>query len=520
MAAVSTPSTLPERAVAALKAAARRLRRFDGENADACGRFHLARWIFLRLLGMVYLSAFLSFGSQVEGLIGSHGILPAARYQQQIEDHYGPERYYLVPTLCWLDCSDAFLDGLCLGGAALAVLLIAGIAPIPILLLLWACYLSLCTVGQIFMGYQWDSLLLETGFLALFLAPGGFWPRLGRQRPPSRIILGLFWWLLFRLVFMSGVVKLLSGDPTWRNGTALEYHYWTQPLPTWTSWYMNQLPGWFQSLSVWVTLVLELVVPLLIFLPRRCRQAAFAGLIGLQILIATTGNYGFFNLLTIALSVLLLDDAVFPARWRARLPKPGSLRPGWTSLVRWMAAPLILLLTAVPFFGNLHLLSYCPRWLVRGYLAVRSFQSFNSYGLFAVMTTKRHEIQIEGSEDGKTWLPYSFKWKPGDVARRPDFAPLHMPRLDWQMWFAALADYRQSPWFGHFLVRLLEGSPPVLQLLEHNPFPDRPPRYIRAVVYDYRFTEPGERRERGAWWRRHELGLFCPILPPRAGSQE
>jgi hypothetical protein len=311
-----------ERTNAALQAAAAGLRRLDGEQAEASGRFLLARWIFLRLLGVVYLSAFLSFGFQVQGLIGGQGILPAARYLQQIEE-IGPKRFYVAPTLCWID---PFLNRLSLAGAALAVFLMVGIAPIPVLVLLWALYLSLCTAGQVFMGYQWDALLLETGLLAVFLAPGGLWPRLARERPPSRIVLWLFWLLLFRLVFRSGVVKLLSGDPTWRHATALDYHYWTQPLPTWTSWTMNQLPGWLQKLSVLVMFVLELLVPPLVLLGRRCRLLAFPGLVLLQILIAATGNYGFFNLLTVALCILLLDDAVFPARWRIRVDKFGISR--------------------------------------------------------------------------------------------------------------------------------------------------------------------------------------------------
>jgi hypothetical protein len=499
------------RTAAVLKAAYQGILRLDGANADESGRFYLARWFFLRLLGVVYLSAFLSFGSQVQGLIGSHGILPAARYLQQIEDHLGSERYYLCPTLCWLDRSDGFLDRLCLGGAALAVLLIAGVAPAPVLLLLWACYLSLCTAGQIFMGYQWDSLLLETGLLAVLLAPGGLWPRLARERPPSRPVVWLLWLLLIRLMVMSGAGKLLSGDPTWRDGTALEYHYWTQPLPTWTSWYMNQLPGWFQRLSVLITFVLELVMPLLIVLPRYCRYVAFAGLVGLQLLIAGTGNYGFFNLLTIALCVLLLDDAVFPARWRGRLPKPassGSVRP--SRIVRWAGAACLALLTVVPLLAKVGLLETCPRWLISGYRMAASFQSVNSYGLFAVMTTHRYEIEIQGSEDGKNWQPYLFKWKPGPVDRRPEFVPLHMPRLDWQMWFEALGQ-GPTPWFRRFLIRLALGSPEVLELLEHNPFPDHPPRYLRAMLYDYHFTDPAERRKTGAWWRRRQMGVFCEV---------
>ena len=502
------------------------LRQLEGEGANESARFYLARWLFLRLLGVVYLSAFLSFGSQVQGLVGSQGILPAARYLEEVKSVIGPERYYLLPTLCWIDCSDVFLNRLCLAGAALAILLIAGAAPVPVLFLLWACYLSLSVAGQSFMRYQWDALLLETGLLAIFFAPGGLWPRLSQERPPSRVVRWLLWFLLLRLVFMSGLVKLATGDPTWRHLTALQYHYETQPLPPWTSWYMHQLPAWFQKLSVMVTFVLELLVPLLIFLPRRRRHVGFVGLVGLQLLIAATGNYGFFNLLTVALCMLLLDDAVFPARVRAWLPKAGGSASG--SLImgaRWAFAVGIALLTVAPFLKKLQLLEHSPRWLSdsvivrnlqrglsRAEQVATSFSAVNSYGLFAVMTTRRHEIVIEGSDDGKSWLAYEFKWKPGDVRRRPEFVPLHMPRLDWQMWFAALGDYRQNPWLGGLVHGLLKGSPEVLALLEHNPFPDHPPHFLRAVVYDYHFTTPAERSGTGAWWKRERLGLYYPVV--------
>jgi len=475
--------------------------------------FFLSRRLFLRLLGIVYLAAFLSLWVQIDGLIGSHGVLPVEQYLEAVRESTGREGLYLAPTLCWLDSSDQFLHRLCAGGLVLSALLIVGVAPAPVLFLLWAFYLSLTVAGQEFLGFQWDTLLIETGFLAIFLAPPQLWPRLAREAPPSRLVLWLFRWLLFRLVFGSGVVKLLSGDATWRHLTSLRYHYETQPLPTWTSWYVHQLPGWLQGLSVLLTFAAELVVPLGIFGPRRWRLVAAGGIVGLQLLIAATGNYGFFNLLTVALCVPLLDDSCFPARWRARLvPATGAAAPprrrGWPS---WLLVPLavaVLVLSVMPYLYQRGMVAHGPRWVVRAYGAAASFHTVNTYGLFAVMTTRRHEIIVEGSNDGRSWLPYEFRRKPGDVTRRPTFTGLHMPRLDWQMWFAALGDYRRNPWFFHFLGRLLEGSPEVLALLERNPFPDGPPRYIRAVLYDYHFSSPGGR----GWWRRRLLGLYCPIV--------
>jgi hypothetical protein len=484
--------------------------------------FGLARWLFLRLLGVAYLAAFLSLAVQIQGLIGQRGILPASEYLTAVRQVTGGDRYYLLPTICWLDASDAMLNGLCIGGAVLAGLLIVGVAPAPVLFFLWAAYLSLMGVGQVFLGYQWDSLLLETGFLAIFIAPLQAWPRPARAVAPTGISLWLLRWLLFRLLFGSGMVKLLSGDPTWRKLTALRYHYWTQPLPTWTSWYLFQMPGWFQSQSVLFTFLTEILLPLGIFGPRRLRHIACAGAVALQLLIAATGNYGFFNLLTITLCVLLLDDEFFPLRWRTWLSPSGAPPAGGARWSGWLLGPVMSILFAlslVPFLASVGLTGWWPGWLLTGYRAVSGFHVVNNYGLFAVMTTERREIIVEGSDDGQTWLPYEFKWKPGDVRRRPGFTGLHMPRLDWQMWFAALGSFRQSPWFGRFLMRLGEGSPEVLALLERNPFPDRPPHYLRAAFFDYHFTDLAARHASGAWWQRDLLGLYCPMLAP-AGENE
>lgn len=479
--------------------------------------YALSRWVFLRLLGVVYLAAFLSLWRQVKGLIGRRGILPVADYLEDVRQLTGPERYRLLPTLCWLDASDRGLDRLCAGGTLLSCLLILNIAPGPVLLLLWADYLSLAVACQRFLSYQWDALLLETGLHAAVFAPWRLWPRLGREAPPPRVALWLLRWLLFRLMFTSGLVKLRSGDPTWRAGTALGYHYETQPLPTWTSWYMHQLPARFHWLSTWFTFAVELGLPPLMFGPRRCRQAACAGTVLLQVLIAATGNFGFFNLLTTVLCVPLLDDGCFPQRWR-----PSAATPAGSSLRRWvgwLTRPLLAIPVALSF---LELLAACerrlrwPRSLGRVREVLLPFRSLNSYGLFAVMTTRRPEILVEGSNDGRTWLPYEFTWKPGDVRRRPRFAGLHMPRLDWQMWFAALDSFWENPWLLRFLVCLLEGSPDVLGLLQHNPFPDSPPRHVRAVLCEYLFTDRATRRRTGAWWKRRRLGLYCPILTREA----
>jgi predicted DCC family thiol-disulfide oxidoreductase YuxK len=482
--------------------------------------YFLTRWIFLRALGAIYLVAFISLWSQIVGLIGHDGILPADQFmpavQQQCDAQgIGVERFHLLPTLCWFDSSDGFLNVQCAAGTAAAVLLIIGIAPVPCLALLWLLYLSLATVSRDFLGFQWDNLLLEAGFLAIFFAPLQWLPRAECEPPPSRIVLWLLRLLLFKLMFSSGCVKLLSGDPNWRNLTALTFHYQTQPLPTWIGWYAQQLPLWFQKCSCAVMFVVELGAPFLIFAPRRIRFLGGVAMVGLQTLILLTGNYTFFNFLTLALCLLLLDDFVFQkilprkfgAYFKPRIPSSPRCWPKALTTSIAVVVIAIFLFQAVSLFGPRSGLWF-PAAMLENELA--PFRTFNSYGLFAVMTTERREIIVEGSNDGVTWLAYEFKYKPGDVNRRPGFVEPFQPRLDWQMWFAALGDYRQNPWFERFCERLLQGSPEVLVLLDENPFPKQPPRFVRAELYDYHFTNLAERRATGAWWRREFIGEYLP----------
>jgi hypothetical protein len=473
----------------------------------------LSRWVFLRLLGAIYLIAFVSLWVQVDGLIGSAGILPAREYLQQVGGMVGRWRYWWLPTLFWLRPTDGMLYALCAAGSALAILLIVGVAPAPCLAGLWLAYRSLEAVGQEFLSFQWDTLLLETGFLAIFLAPLQLRPSLAREREPAIPVVWLFRWLLFRLMFGSGAVKLLSGDAAWRNLTALEYHYWTQPLPTWIGWYANLLPGWFQRLSCGLMFVIELAVPCMIWGGSGPRLAAFAAFTTLQVLILLAGNYGFFNLLTIALCVLLLDDAVWPRqirRWRRDGGPPlGIVWPRW---ILGPVAAVILLLGVLQMFTLSRFGLDWPGPLLTLRRVTAPLRIVNSYGLFAVMTTTRPEIIVEGSDDLSEWREYAFKWKPGDPSRAPAFVEPHQPRLDWQMWFAALGDYAHNPWFLAFVLRLLEGSQGVAALLAGNPFPEHPPKYIRAELYQYGFTTLAERRATGHWWKRAPQGLYLPAV--------
>ena len=475
----------------------------------------ISAWFFLRLLGVVYAVAFVSLGKQILGLVGSHGIVPAASLLDAAHRQFGPERYWLLPTLSWWSASDRSLQWLCGAGAWASVLLLLDVAPALMAAAVWVLYLSLVTVCREFLWFQWDSLLLEAGFLAIFLSPLRLLPQPGRDPLPSHSVTWLLRWLLLRLMVSSGAVKWLSGDAAWRHLTALQYHYETQPLPTWIGWYAHQLPGWWQALSAYGMFLIELGVPFLIFWPGRPRRMACGVLVVFQGLILATGNYGFFNLLAIALCVLLLDDRSWPAWWQAwwtrRQAQAHRLRR-WPAWIIGPVTALVLLLTTVPVAGLWGVRGSLLGPLARLYGWAEPFRVVNSYGLFAVMTTSRPEIILEGSRDGQTWLAYEFKDKPGELTRPPRFVAPHQPRLDWQMWFAALGTYERNRWFIAFCERVLRGTPEVLSLLSQNPFPDSPPRYLRATVYDYRFTDVATRRATGAWWRRTERGLYCPVM--------
>ena len=492
------------------------------------------RWLFLRLLGLVYVIAFLSLASQVDGLIGSQGILPAANYIGDVSSTLSPwQQFVALPTLAWFNCSDGFLRFLCWGGALAGFGIMFSVAAAPLLAVAWLFYLSLVNIGQDFLSFQWDVLLLEVGFLAIFWCPWQVisFPWKGKlviqaESKTFTLVLWLFRWLLFRLMFLSGSVKILSGDVAWRDLSALKFHYLTQPLPTPLAWLANQLPIWCQTTSVVGMFFIELAVPFMFFLPRPFRYAAAALTALLQGLILLTGNYTFFNLLTLALCLLLLDDAllmrVLPKSIKSALiaqtvdqSMPATAVASFKSTVSQTVVVAVAALVGAASVAQL--LEFFDR---RGWAeavsaplaAISSFHIVNTYGLFAVMTKSRLEISVEGSNDGAAWLPYTFKYKPGPLDRPPPVVAPFQPRLDWQMWFAALAPVSDSPWFVHFAYRLLQGSPPVVQLLSDDPFGGKPPKYIRAMLYDYRFSNLGELTHSGNWWTRQPAGTYLPPI--------
>ncbi len=491
--------------------------------------FVLCRFVVVRGIAFIFMVAFFSLYIQIDGLFGTHGILPIASMMESVSGVFsGAGKFFDFPTLFWFSASDSFLKAICAAGLAFSAMAMAGILCGPSLLLCWLFYLSFLTAGADFMSFQWDILLLEAGMLAALWAP---WTmaspplrsRSGNDGPPSLIVLWLLRWLLFRLMFMSGMCKLMSGDDAWWGLTALSCHYETQPLPTPLAWVLNGLPLWCQQVSCLIMFVIEIGSPFLIFGNAFTRRIAFGALAGLQILILLSGNYTFFNLLSIVLCFTLIDDSlwqrVVPASLKSALENAAVVTgSSWQKCQKLMVLPLVSILC----FANACMLSlhieggqYLPVPLKEFINSVHKLRLVNSYGLFAVMTRKRDEIILEGSNDGKEWFAYEFAFKPGDLKRPPLVVAPLQPRLDWQMWFAALGRFEDNAWFASFVQRILEGDRDVTALLATNPFPDKPPKYLRAQSYQYHFTDARELFSTGNWWKRAYLGEYMPVATLR-----
>lgn len=467
-------------------------------------RYRLASRLFLRLLALVYLAAFVSTALEIEGLIGEQGILPAGEYLQGLRQHAGELAWMRYPTLFWLDHSDTSLLWASYLGCLFSLLLFVGWRPLMSLIALFVLYLSFYKVGQVFFNFQWEYLLLEAGFLAIFLTGG-----------PNRLLVFLLHWLLFRLRFLSGLSKLLSGDPSWAQLTTLDYYFETQPLPHAGAWYAHQLPEWLLRTGTGVTLFVELLVPFFIFLPRPFRLFAAGTTILVQLLIIATSNHNFINLLTIALCLFLLDDQAL----RRMLPRwlIGDVAGRPTPVLNLAAIPLAAVLivptslyAAWEFIGDRErsAWNHPASW-------VRGWGLGNVFHIFPTMQTERHELTIQGSHNGREWRSYRFRYKPNDPAETPAFvAPLH-PRLDWMIWFIPPQNPMMRPWFERFMYRLQQNAPGVTGLMAHNPFADRAPRYLRVLVHRYRFTDRTERARTGRLWTSEYLGEFPHVRPRR-----
>jgi lipase maturation factor len=470
----------------------------------------LTGWLFVKGLALVYIAAFASLAVQIDGLAGPDGILP---FQEVLDGVFADQGYRALlrlPTLFWLNSSDAALQGTALAGALVALLLALGwVWTRPALILLFVLYLSIYHAGQIFTAFQWDTLLLETGFLAIFLADA-----------PTRLIVLLFEWLLFRLRFLSGYFKLASGDPSWRDFTALNYYFETQPLPHVASWYAHQLPHWLLKVGVGFTFFAELVVPFFIFLPRPFRIFAAAVTILAQLLIIATSNHNFINLLTILLCLFVLDDRIvevaLPGRLHDRI-RSASRRsaPGHAAKALVVAAAGFILALS----SSMMVASQTRRPLPHALTVLNeippAFGIGSLFHLFPTMQVERQELRIFGSYDGKNWEPYRFRYKPDALDKAPQFIVPHQPRLDWMMWFVPPQWPDTGFWFEPFLRALSHNRPAVTRLLAHNPFEGKPPpKRLRVLAYRYHFTTAQERQRTGNWWKSEYLGEF-PDVPPR-----
>jgi len=509
----------------------------------------IPRWIFLRALGLIYFSAFYALVFQIRGLIGPDGILPAGEYLEAVASRMTSQRFWYAPTLLWISSSGHMLTAICWAGMIASVLLVLNVWPRATLFICWICFLSFVTAAQDFSGYQSDAMLLEAGFLSMFLAPAGLWPGLGRSSPPSRASYFLLQWEWFRIYFESGIVKLASGDPQWRNFTAMDEYYQNGPLPTWIGWYAQHMPHWFHAFATGATLVLELGLVFMLFLPRRWRLVCFFIVTAWQIPVILTANYTFLNYLVLSLGFLLLDDRFCIGcwlqwkKWRGQPVESGYITPEpapgdrqqaaseqapsseETSVMKtrphphpWTAFKLAV--TSVVLMWIVYSTTVQMIWLVfpraplpvSPIVALQPFSIANRYGLFAVMTRGRYEIEFQGSNDGQNWTPYPFAYKPQALSERPRIYAPYQPRFDWNLWFASLGFWRQNLLVVSTEERLLAGAPDVLKLFAGNPFPNGPPKEIRAVLWQYWFTSLAEKRETGNWWRRQLVGLYAPVL--------
>jgi lipase maturation factor 1 len=483
----------------------------------------LARWIFLRALALIYFSAFYSLLFQIKGLIGPQGIEPAGAYLSAASRYYGSKVWWHVPSLFWLSSSSAALMVVTWVGIAASLVAFANLWPRLTFFVCFVCFLSFITTAGDFSSYQSDGMLLEAGFISLFFAPPGIWPGFSPDHPPSNASLWLLRWEWFRIYFESGLVKELSGDPQWRHFTAMDEYYQNSPLPTWIGWYVQHLPHWFQAASTVATLAMELVLVFLLFFPRRVRLILFCIVTPWEIGVILTGNYAFLNYIVVSLGFLLVDDVywarVFPRRRRPRLAETETPPQPSRSAIRTRlhaAAVTVsaVFLTWIGYATTAELANMiAPQSLpLAPAVAIDSVRIANQYGLFAVMTRGRYEIEFQGSDDGQNWQPYLFTHKPQLVNEAPGIYAPYQPRFDWNLWFASLGDWRQNDMVPITEEKLLLNDRDVIALFRSDPFGSRAPRYVRAVLWQYWFTTMAEKRRTGDWWTRKFLGLYAPAI--------
>jgi lipase maturation factor 1 len=521
---------------------------FDGRYGRPGGL--IPRWIFLRALAAIYFSAFYSLLFQIKGLIGPAGVLPAGQYLAAVARMMGATRYWYAPSLYWISSSSQMLMAVTWLGLAASVVAFVNVWPRISFLVCWICFLSFVAASGDFSSYQSDGMLLEAGFIAMFFAPRGVWPGWGEGSPPSRASLFLLQWEWFRIYFESGMVKLLSGDEEWRHLTAMDEYYQNGPLPTWLGWYAQHLPHWFHVASAAGTLVMELVVVLMLFFPRRVRLVCFVIVTLWEIPVILTANYTFLNYLVLSLGFLLLDDRTLtrfvPVKYRPEAAVPvkeevaelslsllavadadepvpdnavrahgswrGRAARHWNAIALAASAVMLSWIAYVTAAEMIRLVFRGVPLPTAPIVALEPFRIANQYGLFAVMTRGRYEIEFQGSDDGANWTPYLFRNKPQLLNEAPRIYAPYQPRFDWNLWFASLTDWHQAEIVPLTEERLLENDADVLGLFKGNPFAKAPPRFVKAVLWQYWFTSMDEKRRTGNWWRRQLMGLYAPEI--------
>lgn len=464
--------------------------------------YSLIASFFPRLLGIIYFFAITALFFQIQGLVGKNGILPIKEHLDHLKGYAINKRllYFNFPTLLWFDSSDRtllFLTGL---GMVLSLILALGFLQPLMLLLLYILYLSLKVAGQDFLSFGWEGLLLEITVQTFLMSLTAI---------PNLMIWISINFLLFRFHFQAGITKLQTRDPTWRNLTALAYHYQTQPLPNTVAWFIHKMPLWFHKLSTALVLIIEIIIPFGIFLNEDFRFFTFVALIGLQFMIWLTGNFSFLNYLTASFSTLLISNN-FLVKF-IDVPPILSSASSSSVLVESVVSLLGTFLIVLQMI-RLGYQIYPSKYLNKILYWEAPFHLANRYAIFANMTTERYEVIIEGSEDGKDWKEYSFRYKPSEVTSRPKRISPYQPRIDWQIWFLPFRDFYTERWFQKFLYHLLKGTPDVLSLVKYNPFPNQPPKYVRSFLYLYEFTSFKERQEKGSWWKRQLIELYSPVM--------
>ncbi|HEY8714225.1 MAG TPA: lipase maturation factor family protein [Candidatus Acidoferrum sp.] len=502
---------------------------FDTEHG-ATDRL-IPRWLFLRALGFIYFSAFFSLVFQIHGLIGPQGILPAGEYLQAVAHAFGHAKgVWFAPSLLWFSSGPHMLSAVCWIGMGASLLLVVNWWPRGMLAVCFVCFLSFVTAAQDFSGYQSDGMLLEAGFLSLLFSPAGFRPGLGLQSPSSRASLFLLQWEWFRIYFESGVAKIMSGDEQWRHFAAMDEYYQNGPLPTWIGWHVQHLPHWFHASSTGATLVLEWALVWMLFLPRRWRIVGFFIVTPWELGVILTANYAFLNYLVLILGFLLLDDRFLlrfmTDSWKKGVDKlhlPSQDQhenaPVWSQKLKLSKMVASAVLFSWLFYATVAQLT----WMVFSLplptspvAALDPFRIANRYGLFGVMTRGRYEIEFQGSQDGKNWIAYPFRFKPQDLDKPPGIYAPYQPRFDWNLWFASLGSWRDYSIVPRTEEKLLSNDADVLHLFKANPFPEKPPKQVRAVLWQYWFTSLQEKRTKGLWWRRKFLGLYAPAVERKA----